>query len=70
MSSIVQQIRDVSRVSNFALADVVVSVIAAYYVGPYIGITPRTAMLLVIPVGIITHAFLGVRTPLNAMLGL
>lgn len=67
MSNSLEKVRSV-RVGGFAIFDIVLSVIPAYFAAPYLKMSRRSAMLLIIPFGILVHELFGIKTPLNKML--
>lgn len=58
------------RIANIAIIDVVVSVVGMEYIGQRMGYQPGLGALLAIPLGIVVHKTLGIKTELNKKLGL
>jgi hypothetical protein len=52
------------RLGQFSGMDIIGSLILAYFAAPCLGISRMSAMLLVIPVSIMTHKLIGAKTPL------
>lgn len=63
-----QRLRDSTRMGQFTMLDFAVAMGAGAYLTK--DTCPYKGALLAIPVGIITHFLLGIKTPLNDALGL
>jgi hypothetical protein len=55
------------RIGPFAIFDFAASYLAAWYGAPYLNISRKRAMWLIIPLGILVHELIGLKTPLNKM---
>lgn len=53
------------RIGGFAVFDFVMALLGMYLVAPYLGISRNTALLLSVPLGIVAHEIVGIRTPFN-----
>lgn len=56
------------RIGKFAIFDFVTAFAGMYYLAPYVGLKPRTGLLLTIPTGLVVHLLLGIETPLTNMI--
>lgn len=66
MSDLLTTLRSV-RVGQFAVFDFASAFTGMYYLAPHIGISRERALWLTLPVGVATHAVLGIETPFNKM---
>lgn len=58
------------RVGRFAVIDFVAALWGTAWMAENLGFSRTTGLMAAIPLGLVTHALLGVRTPLNtALLG-
>ena len=56
------------RIGGIALFDLVLALLGMYFLAPYLNISRRSALLLTVPLGVITHLILGQETHLNKLL--
>jgi hypothetical protein len=56
------------RIGPFAIFDFAAAYAGAWVAAPYLKVSRKRMMYLVLPLGAVTHAVLGTKTPLNDML--
>jgi hypothetical protein len=67
MGDLLDNVRSV-KVGGFSIFDILLAIIPAYFAAPYLKMSRRSAMLLIIPFGIVVHKLVGINTPLNKMM--
>lgn len=67
--SLIDQLRS-WRIEGLALFDIILAVIGMVFISDWLHITKTTAVLLAIPIGIVTHFIFGINTTLNYKLGI
>ncbi len=55
------------RIGQFAVFDFVVSYVAMWLLAPYLRISRVSALLIMIPLSVVVHKFIGRVTPLTQM---
>ncbi len=53
------------KIGPFAVFDTATALAGMWIAAPYLGISRRRALWATIPIGVVTHAVLGIDTPLN-----
>lgn len=67
MSGLIAKLRE-PRIGPFAIFDFAAAYAGAWAAAPILGVSRKRMMYLVLPLGAVTHAALGIKTPLNDML--
>lgn len=64
--SLIQTLRE-PKIGPFAVFDITTALAGMWILAPHLGVSRERALWAAVPVGVATHALLGIDTPLNRM---